>query len=210
MTGATIAILDYGAGNVASVVNAFRHLDAGVRVTSSSSDLTRARGIVVPGVGHFSRTAAIARDVREAIAAAIDARTPVLGICLGLHWLFDGSAESAGQPGAGVFSGRCAALESAPSIKVPHVGWNSLTRTARRSTLLAGVEDDPFVYFCHSYAAPPGPDTAAVSHHGRDFAAVVERDRAFGVQFHPEKSGAAGLRILRNFIDLCAERSRPC
>lgn len=197
---AQISILDYGAGNVASVRKAFRHIGADPVVTSTAKGLRAARAIVIPGVGHFSKTANINDEARMTVARAIDAGVPVLGICLGLHWLFEGSDEAPLVPGLGALVGRCRPLVAAGDIKVPHVGWNSLDRTRRPSVLLEGLGTRTFTYFCHSYAAPSTDRATAASRHGRMFGAVVEHDNLFGVQFHPEKSGDAGLKILRNFV----------
>ncbi|HXT70477.1 MAG TPA: imidazole glycerol phosphate synthase subunit HisH [Vicinamibacterales bacterium] len=205
MAGLEVAILDYGAGNVASVAKAFNHLGADARLTSSAAELAAARAIVVPGVGHFSRTASIGPDLRTAIRAAIDRRVPVLGICLGLHWLSAGSSEAPDVRGIGVFRGACEPLHAAGSIKVPHVGWNSLEHTGRASRLLGGIDNASFAYFCHSYALAEAPDTTAISRHGQAVSAVVERHNVFGAQFHPEKSGAVGLRLLQNFLGIVAE-----
>jgi glutamine amidotransferase len=201
-----VSILDYGAGNVASVRKAFRHVGADPVVTSAGKGLSSARAIVIPGVGHFSKTASISDEARVAVARAADAGVPILGICLGLHWLFEGSDEAPLVPGLSALVGRCRPLIAAGDIKVPHVGWNSLERTRRPSVLLEGLGNGTFAYFCHSYAAPSTDRATAASRHGRMFGAVVEHDNVFGVQFHPEKSGEAGLTILRNFLRYCAGR----
>ena len=197
MTG-TIALIDYGAGNLTSVVKGFRAVGADVRVVSAIDDIAGASAVVVPGVGHFAATAALTDDWRHAIRSAIDAGVPLLGICLGLQWLFDGSDESPGLPGLGLLAGRCFRLSG--DVKVPHVGWNTLAFSQAGSRLLEGVADGASAYFTHSYAAPIGQATAVETTHGVPFAAAVERDRVFGVQFHPEKSGTTGLRILENFM----------
>ena len=202
-----IVIIDYGAGNVTSVARAFRHLGAAPRIATSAADIARADGIVVPGVGHFARTTAIDIPMRRAVRQAIDAGTPLLGICLGLHWLFEGSAEAPEAAGLGVFEGRCAALTGSPAIKVPHVGWNAIDIATGESRLLKGLGSEPYAYFCHSYAAPCGVRTTGVTSHGCAFSAVVERDTVVGVQFHPEKSGTVGLQVLGNFLRVCAEAS---
>jgi glutamine amidotransferase len=164
------------------------------------ADLARATTIVVPGVGHFAATAALDATWRDAIRHAVQAGRPLLGICLGLQWLFDGSEEAPDTPGLGAIAGRCTRLEAGGALKVPHVGWNTLS-LLRRGRLLAGVGDGAFVYFTHSYAAPVTDACAATGTHGTMFAAVVERGGVYGVQFHPEKSGDVGLRILRNFVE---------
>lgn len=195
-----IAIVDYGAGNLASVLKAFRAVGAGARAVSSVSELNSPAAIVVPGVGHFGATAALGADWREAIASHAAANRPLLGICLGMQWLFEASDEAPGCNGLGLLAGRCSRLAAGPGLKVPHVGWNQL-ETVHASRALEGVAEGAYAYFTHSYAAPHGPDTVALTTHGTPFAAVVERGSAWGIQFHPEKSGEVGLRILRNFCE---------
>ena len=192
-----IALLDYGAGNLTSVRKAFAALGAGVETPASTDDLQRARGIVVPGVGHFDRSAAIDEAWCDAIRRRVAAGVPLFGICLGLQWLFAGSAEAPGLSGFGVVEGRCA-LMRAP--KVPHVGWNDL-HFPKPSRLMQGIADGSQVYFTHSYAAPVVEATVAVAEYGGSFSAAIERDNVAAVQFHPEKSGEVGLRILRNWLD---------
>jgi len=193
----TIALIDYAAGNLTSVAKGLTAAGASPRRALMPSDLERADAIVVPGVGHFGATALLGPAWRAAVLAAIDRRRPVLGICLGLQWLFEGSDEAPDLAGLGIFPGRCFRLRG--SVKVPHVGWNTLQRTGPSAGLLAGIPDGTYAYFTHSYAAP-GTDALATTTHGQTFAAAVERNLAFGVQFHPEKSGRAGLRILKNFV----------
>ena len=197
MTG-TIALIDYGAGNLTSVVKGFLAVGAEVRIVNSLDGLSGAGAVVVPGVGHFAATASLTDEWRSAIRQAIDRGTPMLGICLGLQWLFEGSDEAPGQPGLGLLPGRCFRLSG--DVKVPHVGWNTLRFARSPSRLLDGVTEGASAYFTHSYAAPLGQATAADTTHGLPFAAAVERDRVFGVQFHPDKSGATGLRVLENFM----------
>lgn len=198
-----IALVDYGAGNLASVRKAFTAIGASVWTPSVPGELARARGIVIPGVGHFDATRGMTEDWRTAIRATVADGTPLLGICVGLQWLFEGSVEAPDVPGLAVFPGRCVRLdgsraEGTPRLKVPHVGWNSLTMP-RATRLMANVRPGTQVYFTHSYAAPVVDDTAAICEYGVPFSAAVERDRVSGVQFHPEKSGDAGLRVLRNW-----------
>lgn len=202
---ANVVIIDYGAGNVTSVAKALRRLGAAPRIATSAADIGRANGIVVPGVGHFARTVAIDAATRRALRHAIEAGTPLLGICLGLHWLFEGSTEAPDAAGLGVFEGKCAALRGSPEIKVPHVGWNAIHIATGGSRLLDGLGSEPYAYFCHSYAAGCGMRTTGVTSHGDEFSSAVERDAVFGVQFHPEKSGAVGLQVLGNFLRLCGE-----
>ena len=194
-----IALIDYGAGNLTSVRKGFRAAGAELMTPSQPDDLSRASGIVVPGVGNFGATSALSGGWVAAIRDAVGRRVPLFGICLGMQWLFEGSDEAPDVAGLGVIAGRCTRLPQTSGLKVPHVGWNSLHRP-RESRLLDGVAEAAQVYFTHSYAAPVTPEAAATCAHGAEFAAAVERDRIFGVQFHPEKSSDAGIRILTNFV----------
>jgi glutamine amidotransferase len=194
-----IALIDYGAGNLTSVRKGFAAAGADLFTPNDPSDFARANGIVVPGVGNFAATAALEGAWRSAIWNAVNAGMPLLGICLGMQWLYEGSDEAPGVSGLGVIAGTCTRLPRKDGLKVPHVGWNSL-HAPRPSLLLAGVGDGTQVYFTHSYAAPVTVESAATCEHGALFAAAVERARIFGVQFHPEKSSDAGIRILRNFV----------
>jgi glutamine amidotransferase len=200
-----IALIDYGAGNLTSVRKALAALHADVETPHGPADLGAASGIVVPGVGHFASTGALDGPWRQAILARVEEGVPLLGICLGMQWLFDGSDEAPDVPGLGLIPGRCARL--AGPVKIPHVGWNSL-EAKKPSRLLANVADGAQVYFTHSYAAPVTHECAATSTHATTFAAAVERDRIFGVQFHPEKSSSAGLQIVRNFLDVVQAHHR--
>jgi glutamine amidotransferase len=194
-----IALIDYGAGNLTSVRKGFAAAGGSLFSPSAPDDLKDAAAVVVPGVGHFGATSSLTSEWRDAIRRAADAGKPLLGICLGLQWLFEGSEEAPDVPGLGAIAGRCAKLPA--TVKVPHVGWNALA-IVRPSTLLEGIGDRTQVYFTHSYAAPIADATVATTAHGETFSAVVERGRMFGVQFHPEKSGEAGVRLLRNFVRL--------
>jgi len=194
-----IALIDYGAGNLTSVRKGFAAAGADLFTPIHPADLGKARGIVVPGVGNFGATAGLEGAWTEAIRESIGRGVPLLGICLGLQWLFEGSEEAPDVKGLGALNGRCARLPQATGLKVPHVGWNSL-HLPRASRLLEGVGENTQVYFTHSYAAPVTREAAATCKHGTTFAAAVEGDGIFGVQFHPEKSSDAGIRILRNFV----------
>ena len=194
-----IALVDYGAGNLTSVRKGFKAAGAELMTPAAPGDLSRATGIVVPGVGNFGATSVLTNGWVQAIREAVNRGLPLFGICLGMQWLFEGSEEAPEVAGLGVIPGRCTRLPQTAGLKVPHVGWNSLHRP-RASRLLDGVAEATQVYFTHSYAAPVTPEAAATCEHGAVFAAAVERDRIFGVQFHPEKSSDAGIRILRNFV----------
>ena len=210
-----IALVDYGAGNLTSVRKALNAIGASAWTPSVAGELGRAHGIIVPGVGHFDSTRALTTEWRSAIKAMVDDGIPLLGICVGLQWLFEGSEEAPGVEGLGVFKGACFNLAHAGTtapphpgtlapphprtLKVPHVGWNSLSMP-RQSRLMAGVNQGSQVYFTHSYAAPITADTAASCEYGLTFSAAVERDNISAVQFHPEKSSDTGLRILSNWL----------
>jgi len=194
-----IAIVDYQAGNLASVQKAFRHLGHDSVITADPEVINNASNIVVPGVGHFEATSALSGSLREAIVSAIDRQVPLLGICLGMQWMFDSSQEAPKLRGLGLFGGKCEKFPAA--VKSPHVGWNQL-QVRGSSRLLRRVPQNVFVYFTHSYRAPLIDATVADCEYGGDFSAAVERDNLFGVQFHPEKSGEAGLQLLRNFCEL--------
>lgn len=196
-----IALVDYGAGNLTSVRKGFAAAGGDVFTPASPGDLAGAEGIVVPGVGHFAATATLDAAWRAAILAALDRGALLLGICLGLQWLFEGSDEAPDAPGLGVIRGRCRRLP--PPLKVPHVGWNALD-VRRPSRVLDGIAAGTQAYFTHSYAAEVTDEAVATTTHGVAFASVVETPRVFGVQFHPEKSGPAGIRILRNFVTSCS------
>jgi glutamine amidotransferase len=196
-----IALVDYGAGNLTSVRKALAAIGASVWTPAVPGELGRAHGIVVPGVGHFDATRALDEQWRTAIRAEIAGGIPLLGICVGLQWLFEGSEEAPGIPGLSVFKGTCSPFTPTVSepLKVPHVGWNSLTMP-RASRLMHGVDEGTQVYFTHSFLAPVCDDTAAICEYGVAFSAAVERGNVAAVQFHPEKSGEAGLRVLANWF----------
>jgi len=194
-----IAIVDYQAGNLASVKKAFDHLGYESAITADPAKIVRANKVVLPGVGNFEATSALSGALQEAVLEAIDRKVPLLGICLGMQWMFESSREAPQLPGLGLFAGECEKFPVA--VKSPHVGWNQL-QVAGTSRLLRGVTENSFVYFTHSYRAPVVEATVGRCEYGGTFSAVVERGELFGVQFHPEKSGAAGLHLLRNFCEL--------
>jgi glutamine amidotransferase len=194
-----IAIVDYKAGNLASVQKALTHLGCLSEVTGDPKVVSLADRIILPGVGHFATMQRL-REVglHDAIADAINRGTPFLGICLGMQWLFEGSTEAPDVRGLGLFEGMC---EHFPAgVKSPHVGWNDFEVRAE-TRLLGSVPKDGFVYFTHSYRAPVTEGVVATTNYGARFASAVERDNVFGVQFHPEKSGAVGIEVLKNFCE---------
>jgi glutamine amidotransferase len=195
-----VTVIDYKAGNLTSVLKALRHLGAEVEITDSDLEMVEsAERIVLPGVGHFAATHRLdATGLTPVIRAAIAHGVPFLGICVGMQWLYAGSTEEPNQAGLGQFPQTCARFPDGPE-KVPHVGWNSL-KVRADSRLLAGVEDGEYVYFTHSYRAPVTAQTAATTEYIESFAAAIESGNVMGVQFHPEKSGETGLKILRNFL----------
>jgi glutamine amidotransferase len=230
-----IALVDYGAGNLTSVRKALAAIGAEAWTPSEPGELARANGIIVPGVGHFDATRGLTADWRAAIESFVHTGTPLLGICVGLQWLFEGSVEAPNVAGLGVFPGVCQWLGTKPeepgrdgvrplavnrggvrpldmrnpargqtpmALKVPHVGWNDLAMP-RPSRLMAGIAPGTQVYFTHSYAAPVNDDSAAICEYGVPFSAAVERDNVAAVQFHPEKSGPAGLHVLGNWLRGC-------
>lgn len=200
-----IGIVNYGMGNLRSVEKAIEHVGAIPEISGESSRLVEADGLVLPGVGAFPRAMERVRELglAELIADRVAAGIPVLGVCLGMQLLFESSAENGGSEGLGLLEGEVRPL-AAPGLKLPHIGWAKLS-IERDSALTAGIADGAAFYFVHSLAPEPGgEELIATASYGRPFAAVVGRDRVFGAQFHPEKSSAAGLRMLANFTALCA------
>jgi glutamine amidotransferase len=197
----SVVLVDYGAGNLPSVEGALRRLGVPSRRCSTPEPLADADAVILPGVGHFSPFAAALdrRGLRQPLLDAIAREVPFLGICLGLQALWEGSEEAPMARGLGVLPGRIAALPA--GVKLPHMGWNRLRRlSGRTSRLLEGVAPDAYVYFAHSFAGS-ADGAVAVCDYGTTFTAVFERGALFGVQFHPEKSGAVGSVVLRNFLE---------
>ena len=196
-----IAIIDYKAGNLASVKKAFDQLGAESLVTADPEIVRGADKLVLPGVGHFAATAELSRrGLRGAIQERITAGKPFLGICVGMQWMLTGSSEAPETPGLGAIPSMCDRFASSRQ-KVPHVGWNRIAKV-RNSWLLNGIESGSFVYYSHSYCAPVTADTVAVTEYVETYSAALEHGNIFGVQFHPEKSGETGLKLLRNFVEL--------
>jgi len=195
-----VTLIDYGAGNVRSVERAFRRLGAETETTNCPERIAAARSLILPGVGHCSAlvTALDACSLRQPILEAIERNIPFLGICLGLQALYEFSEEAVNGPGLAILCGKVTRLPE--TVKLPHMGWNTL-RINRPSRLLDSTAPGSYFYFAHSFAAPAaGPETAAVCEYGRAFAAVVERGNLCAVQFHPEKSGSVGAQELQNFL----------
>jgi glutamine amidotransferase len=200
-----VTVIDYKAGNLTSVLKTLRHLGAETIVTDGDLSLVeQAECIVLPGVGHFAATSRLDETgLTGAIRAAIAKGTPFLGICVGMQWLYAGSSEAPEQPGLGHFTETCTHFAESTE-KVPHVGWNSL-EIRKDSKLLKGVHAGEFVYFTHSFKGPVTADTAAKTFYIEPFTAAVECGNVMGTQFHPEKSGETGLKILTNFLNWQAE-----
>jgi len=196
-----IAIVDFRAGNLTSVKKAFDHLGAETVVTSDPAQVAVADKIVLPGVGHFGATKFLNDSgLREVIIGSIERGVPFLGICVGMQWMLASSEESPEISGLALWPGECSRFPAA--VKSPHVGWNNLQIRTGSSRLLRGVASGSFVYFTHSYRVPLLTATSAECEYGGGFSAAVEQENMFGVQFHPEKSGAVGLTILQNFCTL--------
>lgn len=199
-----IAIIDYGAGNIQSVRKAFEHIGCDCFVTRDGSAVLKADGAVLPGVGSFGDTADSLDSfgLRDAVLEYIKTGKPFLGICLGLQLLFPGSEESPGAKGLGVFEGSITKIPAADGLKIPHMGWNSLD-IQKGSKLFRGIEGTPYVYFVHSYFlhANDRELVAATTRYGVTIDAAIEHENVFATQFHPEKSGETGLKMLKNFAD---------
>ena len=188
-----IGVIDYEAGNLASVTNALRSIDAGVVVSSDARELGRCSGIILPGVG-AAPLAMRSLERRNLIAFIKTLEVPFLGICLGMQVLYDESREG-NTKCLGIVSGTVEEFDAGAS-RVPHMGWNKVIFTKT-------PDENAHFYFAHSYYSPVGPATTATTECGVIFSAAIKKDNYFGVQFHPEKSGTAGLRLLRNFCRLC-------
>ncbi len=203
---ARIAILDYGMGNLRSVEKALEHVGVTATITYDGAEVGAADGLILPGVGAFPRAMERIRErgLDELVAERHRAGTPILGICLGLQLLFDSTTELGGAAGLGLLEGPVAGLE-ADGLKVPHIGWSPV-RWERDSRLTEGIDSETPFYFVHSFAPQAVPaELLGSAAYGARFTCAAESDNVFGVQFHPEKSSAAGLRLLSNFAGICAE-----
>jgi glutamine amidotransferase len=195
-----IAVVDYGIGNLGSVTKGFRHVGAEVRLTGDPDALRRASALVLPGDGAFGATMAEIerRGLVPVLREAVEAGTPLLGICIGMQVLFEESEEHGVFQGLGLLPGRVRRFDG--ELPIPHMGWNEL-HAYQSHPLLHGIPDGAHVYFVHSYFCDAPPEvTIASSDYGREFAAIVGRERVLGVQFHPEKSQEVGLRMVANFV----------
>lgn len=202
-----VAVVDYGMGNRRSVEKALEHIGARVTLTSDATTLRASDGLVVPGVGSFPRAMrnleqlGLVELLRERVAAG----SPVLGVCLGMQLAFERSSEHGGAAGLGILAGEVRELQ-APGLKLPHIGWSEVRFRRAASPLLAGLPERCAFYHVHSFAAAPArpQDVLGEAEYGTPFASAVRRGSFYGVQFHPEKSSAAGLRLLANFARICA------
>jgi imidazole glycerol-phosphate synthase subunit HisH len=194
-----IAIFDYGAGNLQSVKNTLGAIGAPYELVRDSEGLRRAAKIILPGVGHFGQIMRALDElkVREALVERIRAGVPFLGICLGLQALFTSSEEAPEERGLALFEGVVKRFQG--DLRIPHMGWDQL-ETKRPTRLLEGVGDEPYLYFAHSYYCPVVPATAAICDYIVPYTAILEHNNVLGVQFHPEKSGNLGLKIVQNFV----------
>lgn len=199
-----IAVIDYGGGNLGSLVAALERDGVAYVVTDQPSSVREAAASILPGDGAFAATmrALQERGLDDAILGAVKAGRPFLGICVGMQILFESSTEFGGAGGLGIFCGEVCALAGAP--RLPHMGWNSLERVGSHP-LTDGVEEGEHVYFLHSYAAPVTMETVCASTYGERFSAIVAREHVMGTQFHPEKSQRTGLHLLRNFARFVKE-----
>ena len=201
MTDVVTTIVDYGAGNLRSVQNTLEELGVAFEVTDLPAVVEKAEKIILPGVGHFGQmlNALDRLALRDSLIGRVRAGVPFLGICVGLQCLFEESEEAPGVKGLGIFPG--VVKRFAGDVRIPHMGWNSLDRV-KPSKLLEGLDDNAYTYFAHSYYAPVNDATAATCNYIQPYSAVIENENVFAVQFHPEKSGPVGLKVIGNFTGL--------
>jgi glutamine amidotransferase len=207
-----IAVVDYGMGNRRSVEKALEHVGARASISSDPARLRAAAGLVVPGVGAFPRAMERVRELGldELLRERVQAGTPVLGICLGMQIAFDSSTEMGGATGLGIVPGEVRELEPG-NLKLPHIGWNEVRFAKPGSPLVEGLPSSCAFYHVHSFAPVPAAeeDILGTAEYGQPFVSAVERGSFYGVQFHPEKSSAAGLRLLANFARICVAAVAP-
>jgi glutamine amidotransferase len=207
-----IAVLDYGMGNRRSVEKALEHVGARASVTRDHEQLRAAAGVVVPGVGAFPRAMENLRELGldQLLRERVDAGTPVLGVCLGMQLAFEHSSELGGAAGLGIVPGEVRVLDTR-KLKLPHIGWNEVRFTRPDSPLLADLPSSCAFYHVHSFAPVPADerDILGVAEYGSPFVSAVQHGSFYGVQFHPEKSSAAGLRLLANFARICIGAGTP-
>jgi glutamine amidotransferase len=200
--GKNVTIIDYGLGNLRSVMRGIEAAGARAVITSNAEDIATADGIVLPGVGAFHEGMEQLGALKETVCAATK-EVPLLGICLGMQMLMDSSEEHGTHQGLGLIPGCVRKFPHVSGVKVPHMGWNTIHLNKENNPLFTGLAPEEYVYFVHSYYADTTPEyTLTTTEYIVPFASSIVKDNVFGVQFHPEKSGAAGLRLLRNFIDL--------
>ncbi len=200
-----IAIIDYGAGNIMSVMKALDFLGYEYILTSDQNELMKADKVILPGVGSFkdAMDKLNANNLTDVIRQIVEKKTPFLGICLGLQLIFESSQEAPGVKGLSLLPGKCVKFPENKELKVPQIGWNSLS-FPKESKLFKGINEGEYVYFVHSYylQAENKEDVAAVSDYGIVFDAAIEHENIFACQFHPEKSSDVGLKIIKNFVEL--------
>jgi glutamine amidotransferase len=202
-----IAIIDYGMGNIYSVAKAIEVCGVAPIITNKQTQILSADKIILPGVGAFGDAMLELEkmDLIGVIRQQINCKKPFLGICLGMQLLLESSQEAKNNPGLGVFKGQVVKFTAQPGLKVPHMGWNDCKVLSKDCLLLTEINDSGQVYFCHSYYPVPSDKSviAATCNYGLEFGCVLHKDNVYGVQFHPEKSQTLGLKIIKNFVDLC-------
>ena len=203
-----IAIIDYGAGNVQSVYKALKYIGCDCKITREKNEIINANGAILPGQGSFGdcMRSMIEYDIRDTVLDYIRSGKPFLGICVGLQLLFEGSEEREGTEGIGVFSAKIKRIPNGEGLKIPHMGWNSLS-FMNREGIFRDIDDNPYVYFVHSYYldSPDKSIVTAQTEYGVTIDAAVMKDNITATQFHPEKSGDVGLKMLKNFAEMCEE-----
>jgi glutamine amidotransferase len=198
---AQIAVVDYGSGNLHSVSRALARVGGDVVISADAGRIAAAAALLIPGVGHFGQClrALRAAGLQDAVRSFVGTGRPVVGVCVGMQILFEASEED-DAPGLGLLGGTVRRLDASPTVKVPHMGWNTVSWTGRRHPYTAGIPDGSHFYFVHSFAPDLGPETVGASEHGRAFAAAIAHANIFATQFHPEKSGEAGLQLYENLV----------